>query len=48
MFLQGWKKKMDGGGGEKVRMKLISNVYSAQVCSLKTMKVKNGFAARNV
>jgi len=35
----------DGGWG-KERMKLMRNVYTVQVCSLKTTTVKNGFDAQ--
>jgi hypothetical protein len=31
---------------KKVRMKLMSNVYTVEVCSLKTATVKNGFDAK--
>jgi hypothetical protein len=32
-------------GGKKVRMKLMLNVYTVQVCSLKTATVKTGYFA---
>lgn len=32
----------------KVRMKLMSNIYTVHVCCLKTATVKNGFSAKNV
>jgi hypothetical protein len=34
--------------GEKVKIKLIPNVYIVLVCSLKIKKVKNGKDAKNV
>ena len=46
MFLQGRKKKMDGG--KEVRMKLMLNVYTVRVCSLQTTMVKVGVDAKNV
>ena len=38
----------EDGWGKKVRMKLMPVVYTAQVCSLKTMTVKNEFDANSV
>jgi hypothetical protein len=45
VFLQGRKKIH---GRKRERMKLIPNVSTLQVFSMKTMKVKNGFDAKNV
>lgn len=36
----GWKKK--------VKMKLMPNDYTVQVCSLKATSLKNGFDGKNV
>jgi hypothetical protein len=46
MFLQGLKKKMDGG--KEVKMKLMLNAYTVRVCSLQTTTVKVGLDVRNV
>jgi hypothetical protein len=42
------RRRLNWEGGEKMRIKLMPNVYTALVCFLKITTVKNGIDAKNV